>query len=105
MCIFRYNLHVQKYRPMSMTFKEWEEKHKAALKKVAEQTHTSYSDLLARMDYVWENGRMDTGQHFETQCPLFGEMDKKTPLFKLGRSAFYHSRQKKWVAPRKFALV
>jgi len=78
-----------------MTFNEWVEKHKADLQKVAEQMHTDYPDLIARMNYVWENGAMDTGLHFETQCPLFGEMDKKSPLFKLGRSAFYHSRQKK----------
>lgn len=78
-----------------MDFAEWVESHKNSLNKVAEQTKTPYSDLVARMSYVWENGEMDTGQHFEMQCPLFGEMDKRTSLFKLGRSAFYHARQKK----------
>ena len=78
-----------------MSFDQWLRSHKASLKKIAEQTQTPYSDLVARMSYVWENGKMDTGQHFETQCPLFGMMEKKDLLFKLGRSAFYHARQKK----------
>ena len=83
-----------KIKDMRQTFNQWVEAHKRTIQKIAEKTRTPYSDLVARLSYVWENGKMDTGQHFETQCPLFGEMDKKDPLFKLGRSAFYHARQK-----------
>lgn len=78
-----------------MTFTQWVDQHKAALQKVAEQKHTDYPDLIARMNYVWENGKENPGVHFETQCPLFAEMDPKDDLFHLARSAYYHSRQKK----------
>jgi len=78
-----------------MSFAAWIEQHKNTIQRISERTRTPYNDLIARMSYVWENGLMDSGQHFESQCPLFGEMDKKDPLFKLGRSAFYHARQKK----------
>ena len=85
----------QKKLPMKQTFDQWVESHEASLQKIAEKKRTPYIELKARMSYVWENGEMNSGQHFESQCPLFGEMDKKDPLFKLGRSAFYHARQKK----------
>lgn len=78
-----------------MTFTEWEAQHKAELKKVAEQKNIEYPDLLARMNYVWENGKESNGVHFEAQCPLFAEMDPKDDLFHLARSAYYHARQKK----------
>lgn len=78
-----------------MTFEQWESKHKHDIEKLAAQTHQPYSEILAGMSYAWENGKMDTGQHFEVQCPYLGGLDPNNQLRKLGRSAFYHARQKK----------
>jgi len=78
-----------------MSFSEWELQHKHKIEKLAAQTDQPYSEILAAASYAWENGKMDTGQHFEVQCPYLGNLPRENELRKLTRSAFYHARQKK----------
>lgn len=83
-----------------MTFDDWVRSKKSAISKVASQRHETYEEVLAAMDYAWYNGQENVGQHFRTQCPHFGDMEKDDPMFfKLGQSAFYHGKQNRVNSP------
>lgn len=65
-----------------MTFDDWVRSKKSAISKVASQRHETYEEVLAAMDYAWYNGQENVGQHFRTQCPHFGDMEKDDPIIR-----------------------